>query len=114
MTLRAMAPKQQSEPASVASLAKRQSETIFNIVSMGLQLAEAETTAYDTVFRRLDNVFQYETMTELPADFEAFFVKLQRRIGKTVQEYQAEFDRVERRLIIVSTKIQLPEKVRAW
>lgn len=73
----------------------------------------AESSAYDKVLQRLDNVFQYETMTELPADFEAFFVKLQRRVGQTVQEYQAEFDHVERRLISVH-KIQLPEKIRAW
>lgn len=64
------------------------------------------------VFQRLDNVFQYETMTQLPADFEAFFVKLQRRVGQTVQKYQAEFDHVEGRLISVH-KIQLPEKIRA-
>ena len=37
-------------------------------------------------------------MTELPDDFEAFFVKLQRKAGQTLQEYQTEFGRVERRL----------------
>ena len=110
--------------AAKMRMAKRQSETIFNIVTLLTgrawdciedltveQLAEA--TAYDAVFKRLDNVFQYETMTELPADFEAFFVRLQRRVGQTVQEYQAEFDHVERRLVSVH-KIQLPEKIRAW
>lgn len=110
--------------AAKMRLAKRQSETIFNIVTLLTGRAWdciedftveqlAESSAYDKVFQRLGNVFQYETMTELPADFEAFFVKLQRRVGQTVQEYQAEFDHVERRLISVH-EIQLPEKIRAW
>eukprot|EP00434_Breviolum_minutum_P043156 symbB.v1.2.038453.t1/scaffold5995.1/size23965/2 len=104
-------------------LAKRQSETILNIVTLLTGRAWdciedftveqlAESSAYDKVFQRLDNVLQYETMTQLPADFEAFFVKLQRRVGQTVQKYQAEFDHVEGRLISVH-KIQLPEKIRA-
>ena len=110
--------------AAKMRLAKRQSETIFDIVTLLTGRAWdciedftvdqlAESSAYDKVFQRLDNVFQYETMTELPADFEAFFVKLQRCVGQTVQEYQADFDHVERRLISVH-KIQLPEKIRAW
>ena len=110
--------------AAKMKMAKRQSETIFNIVTLltgrawdcieDLTVTQLEeSSAYEKVFQRLDSVFQYETMTELPADFEAFFVKLQRRVGQTVQEYQAEFDHVERRLVSVH-KIQLPEKIRAW
>ena len=64
--------------AAKMRLAKRQSETIFNIVTLltgrawdsieDLTVEQlAETSAYDKVFQRLDNVFQYETMTELPA-----------------------------------------------
>ena len=52
-------------------------------------------------------------MTELPSDFESYFVKMQRRNSQTLQEYQAEYLHTERRLTMVH-KIELPEKIRAW
>ncbi len=105
-------------------LAKRQSETVFNIVTLlagrawdvveDLTVEELSATdAYEKVFGRLDATFKFEPITELPADFESFVIGLQRRGGQTVQEYQTEFMRVERRLTNTH-KIQLPEKVRAW
>ena len=104
--------------------AKRQSETVFNIVTLlagrawdvveDLTVEELSAPdAFDKVFGRLDATFKFEPITELPADFESFFIGLQRRGGQTVQEYQTEFMRVERRLTNTH-KIQLPEKVRAW
>ena len=105
-------------------IAKRQSETVFNIVTLlagrawdvveDLTVEELSAPdSYDKVFGRLDATFKYEPITELPSDFESFFIGLQRRGGQTVQEYQTEFMRVERRLTNTH-KIQLPEKVRAW
>ena len=69
--------------------------------------------ALDKVFAHLDSAFKPDLMTELPDDFEAFFVKLQRKAGQTLQEYQTEFGRVERRLR-ASHQVELPEKVKAW
>lgn len=105
-------------------IAKRQSETVFNIATLlagrawdvveDLTVDELSAPdAYDKVFGRLDATFKYEPITELPSDFESFFIGLQRRGGQTVQDYQTEFMRVERRLTNTH-KIQLPEKVRAW
>ena len=50
--------------------------------------------------------FKPDLMTELPDDFEALFVKLQRKAGQTLQNYQTEFGRVERRLrsLVVSAE----------
>ena len=63
----------------------------------------------EKVFARLDTAFKPDLMTELPDDFEAFFVKLERRSGQTLQEYQTE----ERRLR-TSHQVELPEEVKAW
>ena len=76
-------------------IAKRQSETVFNIVTLlsgrawdvveDLTVEELSATdAYDKVFGRLDATFKYEPITELPSDFESFFIGLQRRGGQTV------------------------------
>ena len=81
-------------------------ETIFNIVTLlqgrawdmvediGLSDLEA-TNGYNVVFERLDRGFKYDAMTELPDDFETFFIKLHRRTGQTLQDYQGEFTKVE-------------------
>ena len=73
----------------------------------------AKPEAYATVFERLDAAFKFDAMTELPSDFESYFVKMQRRNSQTLQEYQAEYLHTERRLTMVH-KIELPEKIRAW
>ena len=52
-------------------------------------------------------------MTELPDDFESFFIKLHRKAGQTLQEWSAEFLRAERKLR-TTHRVDLPEKIRAW
>ena len=105
-------------------LAKRENETVFNIVmSLKGQAWDcikdlsiegfSKDTAYKTVFDRLDKAFKFDPLTELPADFEAYFVKLQRKGGQTAQQYQTKYMHVERRLTSAH-KLELPEKVRAW
>ena len=105
-------------------LASREKETVFNIVTllqgrawdliedMGVDDLKAEGS-YQAVLKRLDAAFKYEPLTELPNDFEAFFVKLQRRQGQTLQDYAQDFQYAERRLT-ATHKVNLPEKVRAW
>lgn len=62
---------------------------------------------------RLDSGFRYDPLTELPDDFETFFVKLQRKGGQTLQDYMTDFTKAERRLKN-SHQVDLPEKVKAW
>ena len=72
-----------------------------------------DADAYRKVMERLDRAYQYEPLTELPQDFEQFFIKMTRKGGQTLQEFQGEFTRLERRLSSVH-KIALPDKVLAW
>ena len=106
------------------TLGGREAETVFNIVTLlqgkAWDLVEdftmeqlAASNAFDAVFARLDSGFRYDPLTELPDDFEMFFVKLQRRQGQTLQDYMTEFTKAERRLKI-SHEVELPEKVKAW
>lgn len=110
--------------AAKMKIAKRQNETVFNLVTLMSGQAWdcvedmtvddfAKDNAYDLVMARLDRAFQYEAMTELPQDFENYFVKMQRKANQTLQEYQAEYLHIERRLTSVH-KIDLPEKIRSW
>ena len=62
---------------------------------------------------RLDKAFKYEALTELPQDFENFFIKMHRKAGQTVQDFETEYLHVERKLINIH-KIDIPEKIRAW
>ncbi|CAJ1358550.1 unnamed protein product [Effrenium voratum] len=78
----------------------------LDITSLG------EADGYGKMFACLDSGFKYESMTELPDDFENFFVKLQRRPEQTLQ-YSADFARAHRKLRS-SHKVELPEKVLAW
>ncbi|CAE7647792.1 GIP [Symbiodinium sp. CCMP2592] len=105
-------------------LAGRKQETIFNIVTLLTGKAwdmiddmSTETFqsdgGYNAVFERLDRGFKYEPLTELPEDFETFFVKLNRKPSQTLQEYAAEFSRSERQLRVTHS-VTLPEKVLSW
>ena len=105
-------------------VAGREKETVFNIVTLlsgrAWDLIEdlsidnlKKENAYATVCARLDAAFKYEPLTELPNDFEAFFVKLQRKAGQTLQDYAQDFQYAERKLKS-SHSIDLPEKVCAW
>ena len=102
----------------------RQRETVFNIVTLlngkAWDLVEdfsveqlAAENAFEAVFARLDSGFRYDPLTELPDDFETFFVKLQRRGGQTLQDYMTDLTKAERRLKN-SHQVDLPEKVKAW
>ena len=68
---------------------------------------------YKVVFDRWDRGFKYDTLTELPEDFENFFVRLHRKANHTLQEYTAEFARAERQLRSTHS-VDLPDKVKAW
>ena len=105
-------------------LAGRSKETVFNLVTLmtwrAWDLVEdipidvlQGDEGFKRVFERLDRGFKFDALTELPEDFETFFVKLQRRSGQTLQEYSADFARAERQLRITH-KVDLPEKVKAW
>ena len=105
-------------------LGNRGSEVVYNIVTLlqgkawdlveDLSLDQlGRSDAYEVVFERLDRGFQFDPLTELPDDFEQFFVRLVRKQGQTLQDYMTEYTKVERRL--KSTHgIELPDKVRAW
>ena len=110
--------------AAKMKIAKRSTETVFNLVTLltgqawdcveDLTVEDfGKENAYDLLMTRLDRAFQYEAMTELPQDFENYFVKMQRKNNQTLQEYQAEYLHIERRLTSVH-KIDLPEKIRSW
>ncbi|CAE7518773.1 unnamed protein product, partial [Symbiodinium sp. CCMP2456] len=105
-------------------LAGRRQETIFNIVTLltgkAWDMVDDLTTetlqgdgGYNAVFERLDRGFRYEPLTELPEDFETFFVKLNRKANQTLQEYAADFSRAERQ-IRVTHSVELPQKVLSW
>ena len=105
-------------------LGNRSGEVIYNLVTMmqgkSWDLVEdmsleqlSAPDAFEKLFQRLDAGFQYDPLTELPDDFEQFFVKLQRKGGQTLQDYMTEFTRAERRLQ-VTHQVDLPVKVRAW
>ena len=64
------------------------------------------------ILTRLDAVFKYDAITELPQDFENFFIQMQRKRNETMQEYTANFERQLRRL--AAHEVQLPEKVIGW
>ena len=71
------------------SLAGRSTETAFNITAAlagrawgaceDLAMADLESTNGTAVLlARLDSVFKYDAITELPADFETFFMHTRR------------------------------------
>ena len=105
-------------------LGNRGNEVVYNLVTMltgkawdlveGMTMEQMSVAgAYDEVFKRLDSGFRYDPLTELPDDFEQFFIKLQHRNNQTLQDYMTEFTRAERRLQVTHS-IALPEKVKAW
>ena len=110
--------------ATKMTLANRARETVFNLVTLmngrAWDLVEDLTVedmqkpeALQELLRRLDRGFKFDPLTELPDDFEAYFVKMQRKSGQTLQEWAADYLRAERRLRQTHS-VELPEKVRAW
>ena len=105
-------------------LSGRARETIFNIITLlsgkAWDLVDdipmdvlQGTDGFTRVFERLDRGFKFEALTELPEDFETFFVRLHRKPQQTLQEYTVEFSKAERQLR-TTHGVELPEKVRAW
>ena len=104
-------------------LAGRAKETVFNLVTLmtgrawdlveDLDVEQLSNDGYRKVFERLDKGFQFDPLTELPGDFEKFFMSLSRKQGQTLQDYTQEFTHAERRLRTIH-QVDLPEKVRAW
>ena len=104
-------------------LAGRKSETAFNIMSslknrawdvcedLAMDVLESDR-AMKEILQRLDAVFKYDAIIELPQDFENFFIQMQRKRNETMQEYTANFERQLRRL--AAYEVQLPEKVIGW
>ena len=105
-------------------IANRSQETIFNIVTLltgkawdliddiGMEVLQGDQ-GYTRVFERLDRGFKFDALTELPEDFEHFFVRLHRAPGETLQDYASNYARAERQLR-VTHQVELPEKVKAW
>eukprot|EP00435_Cladocopium_sp_Y103_P051565 s554_g16.t1 len=76
-------------------------------------MAELEAeTGTATLLKRLDAVFKFDAITELPNDFESFFMHTRRGRNQTIQEYTADFERALRRL--ESHNVSLPDKVIGW
>ena len=104
-------------------LAGRKSETAFNILSslkgrawdacedLGMDVLESDRGMRE-ILSRLDSVFKFDAITELPQDFENFFISMQRKRSETMQEYTANFERQLRRL--AAHDVALPEKVIGW
>ena len=104
-------------------LANRASETAFNVMAAltgrawdaceDLPMEQLETEGGTAVLlKRLDAVFKYDAITELPADFEAFFMHMRRGRHQTIQEYTADFEHNLRKL--EAHDVKLPDKVIGW
>ena len=92
-------------------LAGMSTETTFNIED--LPMADLEpANGTSVLLARLDSVFKYDAITELPADFETLFMHTRRARNQTIQEYTADFDRSLRKLEAHSVK--LLNKVVGW
>ena len=55
----------------------------------------AKTNSYVGIWSRRDRSFQFGSMIVAPSEFENYPMKLQRRTGPTLQEYQAEYVHTE-------------------
>ena len=105
------------------SLAGRSSETSFNVLVTlkgrawdacdDISMSDLEgSTAMQKILERLDKVFKFDAITELPGDFEAFFCTLHRKKNSTLQEYAGDFERALRKL--EAHNVTLPDKVVGW
>ena len=105
------------------SLAGREKETVFNIMCTlkGRAWDACEDIPMDQlegggsmklILDRLDKIFKFDAITELPDDFENFFVTLVRKRNATLQEYSGDFERALRKLEIHG--VTLPDKVVGW
>ena len=105
------------------TLAKRASEGILNLIGsqtgtawtlledFPLKDLELEST-FNAVLKILDSAFQYDDRVQLPSDFEAYFMKFQRRAGQTLLAYCTEHEELIKRLD--KHKVTLPTTVQGW
>ena len=73
---------------------------------------DGEVGELKELLTRLDSVFKCDAITELPSDFEQFFVTMQRQRNESMQEDTANFERQLRRL--AGHGVTLPDKVVGW
>ena len=101
-------------------LAKRASEGLLNLIGsqsgtawslledFPLKDLELESTC-NAVLKILDGAFQYDDRVQLPSDFEAYFMRFQRRAGQTLLAYCTEHEELIKRLD--RHKVTLPTTV---
>ncbi len=108
------------------NMTKRGHEAILNLVGSltGIAWKVAESydledlekkkpeEHFDKLIKLLDSAFEYDNRVQLPADFDRYFVGLQRRPGQTLLQYVTEHDECLRRLS--DHKIDLPRAVQGW
>ena len=108
------------------SMTKRGHEAILNLVGSLTGVAWKVAEAYDLddvekkqadehfnkLLKLLDAAFEYDNRVQLPADFDRYFVHLQRRSGQSLLQYVTEHDECLRRLS--DHKIDLPKAVQGW
>ena len=104
-------------------LAKRASEGVLNLIGsqtgtawslledFPLKDLELEST-FNAVLKILDAAFQYDDRVQLPSDFEAYFMRFQRRGGQTLLAYCTEHEELIKRLD--RHKVTLPATVQGW
>ena len=105
------------------TLAKRASEGVLNLIGsqtgtawslledFPLKDLELEST-FNAVLKILDAAFQYDDRVQLPSDFEAYFMRFQRRGGQTLLAYCTEHEELIKRLD--RHKVTLPSTVQGW
>ena len=108
------------------NMTKRGHEAILNLVGSLTGVAWKVAEAYDLedlekkpaedhfnrLLKLLDAAFEYDSRVQLAADFDRYFVTLQRRPGQTLLQYVTEHDECLRRLS--DHKIDLPKAVQGW
>ena len=107
-------------------MTKRGHEAILNLVGSLTGVAWKVVEAYDLedlekkpadqhfekILKLLDTAFEYDSRMQLPADFDRYFVHLQRKPGQTLLQFVTEHDKCLRRLS--DHKIDLPKAVQGW
>ena len=108
------------------TMTKRGHEAILNLIGSLTGVAWKVAEAYDLedlekkpadqhfdkLLKLLDAAFEYDSRVQLPADFDRYFVSLQRKPGQTLLQYVTEHDECLRRLS--DHKIDLPKAVQGW
>lgn len=104
-------------------LSKRASEGVLNLIGsqtgtawslledFPLENLELEST-FNAVLKILDAAFQYDDRVQLPSDFEAYFMRFQRKHGQTLLAYCTEHEELIKRLD--RHKVTLPGTIQGW